>query len=329
MYVRADCLLQVRVTQRESDVVATEPRLITNEQCTDGNVVVAKLLAEKLHVSRHGGVARGARVVLHGGLFELSAPAYFYLNERTVDSRRVDPDGTVVGLYSKDVVRRETRRYNTAMDALIAEAIHSGCEAFPGRSSARFIMVNGRRLRLQDDDGKLTEAGSTFWRQKGLDPPELYAFDRPVVNGHVIGHDGRPVKVHHTRMGKVTSKGLAYYRFHQCNITLGVPCLPVIDGEVVDSAKLYLPFSVTVPFVKYIGPSTFLASETDLQIMAERAVREGLPQGQLIVRGRGELPGDGDTMYIWDQTRSMRLEGRSTLPFAPPTIEEILNRALS
>ena len=214
------------------------------------------------------------------------------------------------------------------MEALIAEAIHSGFDAFPGRSSARFIMVNGRRLRLQDDDGKLTEAGYTFWRLKGLDPPELYPFDQPVVNGHVVGYDGRPVKVH-TRQGKVTSKGLAYYRHHQCNITLGVPCLPVIDGEVVESAQLYLPFSVTVPFIKYIGPLHFLASETDLQIMAERAVRERLPQGQIIVRGRGELPGDGDTMYIWDQTRAMRFEGRSTLPLAPPTNEEILSRALS
>ena len=178
------------------------------------------------------------------------------------------------------------------MEALIAEAIRSGCEAFPGRSSAQFIMVNGRRLRLQDEDGKLTEAGSTFWRLKGLDPPELYAFDQPVVNGHLVGYDGRPVKVH-TRLGKVTTKGLAYYRFHQCDITLGVPCLLVVDGEVVESAGTYLPFSVTVPFVKYIGPLHFLASEADLQIMAERAVRDRLPQGQLIVRGRGKLPGVG------------------------------------
>lgn len=228
------------------------------------------------------------------------------------------------------------------MEHLIAEAIDLG-DAFPGRSSAQFVRVNGRKLRLQDEDGKLTEVGYTYWRLKGLDPPEFYPFDQPVVNGHVVGYDGRPIKVH-TRLGKVTSKGLAYYRYHQCNITIGVPCLPVIDGEVMESAGSYLPFSVSVPFVKYIDPLHFLASETDLQIMAERAVLERLPQGQISLGGKQyvELPADGDheramllqgcerdITYIWDHSRAMRLERRSMLPCAPPTTDDILGRALS
>ena len=113
------------------------------------------------------------------------------------------------------------------MISQIQKAILDGHEsqAYKG-SQGRYLLVNGRRRKLIEASGKVTEAGRAYYQVLGIDPPRLYAYEQPLIDDKwVLGFSGRKVLVRRRVNGAwtVTKEGENYFRFNRDEFLLEVP----------------------------------------------------------------------------------------------------------
>ena len=107
----------------------------------------------------------------------------------------------------------------TEMDTLIRQAIAGGQESqgYKG-NQGRYLVVNGRRRKLIEASGKVTEAGRIYYEILGIDPPRLYAYEQPLINDKwVMGFSGREILVRRRVNGAwtITKEGENYFRFNR------------------------------------------------------------------------------------------------------------------
>jgi hypothetical protein len=123
----------------------------------------------------------------------------------------------------------------TEMDTLIRQAIAGGQESqgYKG-SQGRYLVVNGRRRKLIEASGKVTEAGRIYYEILGIDPPRLYAYEQPLIDDKwVMGFSGREILVRRRVNGAwtITKEGENYFRFNRDEFLLEVPYVVLIPFE--------------------------------------------------------------------------------------------------
>ena len=128
----------------------------------------------------------------------------------------------------------------TEMDTLIRQAIAGGQESqgYKG-SQGRYLVVNGRRRKLIEASGKVTEAGRIYYEILGIDPPRLYAYEQPLINDKwVMGFSGRDILVRRRVNGAwtITKEGENYFRFNRDEFLLEVPYVVLIPFELGEDA---------------------------------------------------------------------------------------------
>ena len=101
-------------------------------------------------------------------------------------------------------------------------------------SVGQFIRApDGRQIRLQGPDNKLTPEGRAYWQLRGIEAPSLYNYDQPLLNDtHVMAYDGSKIKVRdRTADGwRITPKGLGYFRFNPTEYLANVPYIKAETG---------------------------------------------------------------------------------------------------
>ena len=117
------------------------------------------------------------------------------------------------------------------MEAQIRAVITAGTQPQRYRTSvAQYVRAaGGAKIPLIGADSKPTPAGKFYYGQLGVEPPKRYAYEQPLINDQwVLGFDGSRVKVR-TRNAdgtwKITSAGLAYFRYNRSEFLPSVPYL--------------------------------------------------------------------------------------------------------
>ena len=146
----------------------------------------------------------------------------------------------------------------TEMDTLIRQAIAGGQESqgYKG-SQGRYLVVNGRRRKLIEASGKVTEAGRIYYEILGIDPPRLYAYEQPLINDKwVMGFSGREILVRRRVNGAwtITKEGENYFRFNRDEFLLEVPYVVLIPFELGEDAA-------EPPFPEREGVLNIMATE--------------------------------------------------------------------
>ena len=131
------------------------------------------------------------------------------------------------------------------------EALHAAHTAgtVPQKNKTNWsqIIVSGnRRIKLQDADGALTQAGLDYYDIAGIEPPTLYTYEQELENGRwVTAYDGTKVLVRRwdsgTQAWKVTKTGEAYFKYRRVQFVVHVPALQVRLRDNVAFAEEYLP----------------------------------------------------------------------------------------
>ena len=214
---------------------------------------------------------------------------------------------------------------------------------------------DGRQIRLQGTDNKLTSAGQTYWRLRGIQAPSLYNYDQPLLNdAYVRAYDGTNIKVRsRTADGgwKITRKGEGYFRYNPSEFLGNVPYIMLKDGRIVrpvpaQANDWYMhlqddndePILTTVSKVREARQQGQRLAATPAQQLAE--VREAIqtmlrdpmkypvidtPDGPFTVLGLAS-----EITYLWDESRPLVIDQRRTQFYddQPPTTETILGRPL-
>ena len=103
-------------------------------------------------------------------------------------------------------------------------------------SVGQFVRAqDGRQIRLQGPDNKLTPAGKAYWRLRGMPAPSLYDYSQPLLNdAYVMAYDGSTIKVRQRNAGswRVTAKGEGYFRYNPTEYLANVPYLILKKGNI-------------------------------------------------------------------------------------------------
>jgi hypothetical protein len=128
------------------------------------------------------------------------------------------------------------------METVLLQIIERG--TLPQRyktSVGQFIRApDGRQIRLQGPDNKLTPEGGAYWRLRGIPAPSLYSYDQPLQNDtHVTAYDSSRIKVRApTTDGgwRITSKGEGYFRYNPTEYLANVPYLLLKGNRITRPA---------------------------------------------------------------------------------------------
>jgi len=220
-------------------------------------------------------------------------------------------------------------------------------------SVGQFIRApDGRQIRLQGPDNKLTPEGRAYWQLRGIEAPSLYNYDQPLLNDtHVMAYDGSRIKVRErTADGwRITPKGLGYFRFNPTEYLANVPFLKVETGRIIRplasvanewylplldwfspevSKRQLEPIPTTVSKVREARDRGRRLAATPAQQLAE--VREAVlamlrdPSSvsdvqehryrRIQINGAWytELGQESTIAYLWDETRPLVIDQRRT-----------------
>ena len=174
---------------------------------------------------------------------------------------------------------RRLRHATEAMDATLTGIIARGTLPQRYRTSVgQFIRApEGRQIRLQGEDSRLTEAGKAYWRLLGVPAPSLYTYDQPMLNdAYVRAYDGSVIKVRQRAADgswRVTAKGEGYFRYNRTEYLVEVPYVILKNGGIrrpspADAANWYLPLQ------DWFSPVTAPPQSLPVRAAAVREARE-------------------------------------------------------